>query len=51
MEFSKKHTVSVYDAIYAVLAYDRKCRLVTVDSKFTAQVNQDYIIKLGNNPA
>lgn len=36
--FSKKYNVSVYDAIYAVLAKEKRCDLVTADTKFVHQV-------------
>lgn len=49
--FAKQYKVSVYDAIYAILAIEKKCKLITADSKFISQINQKYIMKLGSNPA
>ena len=49
MEFSKQYHVSVYDALYAVLAEEKKCRLVTADTKFISKADQDYIISLANS--
>lgn len=45
-KFSKKYQVSVYDAIYAVLAKERKCSLITADNKFADKVNLSFIKKL-----
>lgn len=44
--FAKKYQVSVYDAIYAVLAKERKCDLITADHKFADKVNLTFIKKL-----
>ncbi len=44
--FSKKYKVSVYDAIYAVMAEEKKCDLITADYKFAAKVNLPFIKKL-----
>lgn len=44
--FSRKYKVSVYDAIYAVLAKERKCDLITADHKFADKVNLTFIKKL-----
>lgn len=41
--FSKKYQVSVYDAIYAVLAKDRGCSLVTADKKFAEKINLPFV--------
>ena len=43
IDFSKKYRVSVYDASYAVLAKEKKCDLITADSKFAEQVNLPFI--------
>ncbi len=48
--FAKQYHVSVYDAIYAILALEKKCLLVTADKKFITQVSQDYIRKLDDLP-
>jgi len=45
--FSRKYKVSVYDAVYAVLAQDKGCVLITADSKFVDQVNLPFVKKLG----
>lgn len=41
--FSKKYQVSVYDAIYAVLAEQKGCNLFTADSKFVSRVNLSFV--------
>ncbi len=41
--FARKYQVSVYDAIYAVLAKDKKCNLVTADKKFAEKINLPYV--------
>lgn len=43
---SKKYKVSVYDAIFAVMAEERKCDLITADNKFADKVNLPFIKKL-----
>lgn len=40
---STKYSVSVYDAIYAVLAKDKRCSLVTADEKFVKKINLPFI--------
>lgn len=40
---AKKYRVSVYDAIYAVLAKEKKCNLITADNKFARQINLSYV--------
>ena len=45
--FSRKYRVSVYDAVYAVLAQDKGCVLITADTKFVDQVNLPFVKKLG----
>lgn len=47
-KFSKKYHVSVYDAIYAVLAILNKCDLITADNKFVKQVNLPFVKTLGS---
>ncbi len=47
--FAKKYSVSVYDAIYAVVAAEKKCKLITADDKFIARTDLDYIINLTNS--
>lgn len=41
--FAKKYKVSVYDAIYAVLAKEKKCLLITADRKFAEKVNLSFV--------
>lgn len=46
--FSKKYHVSVYDAAYAVLAQEKKCILITADSKFAAKVKLSFVKELAD---
>ena len=46
--FARNYKVSVYDAIYAVLAQENKCDLITADEKFVEQVNLPFIKKLSS---
>ena len=46
--FSKKYKVSVYDAVYVVLAREKKCNLVTADNKFADQVGLPFVKKLSS---
>ena len=48
--FAKEHNVSVYDAIYVVIAAGKKCNLITADEKFIAKINLDYVLNLNNRP-
>lgn len=41
--FAKQHKVSVYDAIYAVLAEEKQCDLITADAKFVQQVKLPFV--------
>lgn len=43
IDFSKKYHVSVYDALYAVLALEKGCDFVTADSKFVVKVNLPFV--------
>lgn len=43
---AKKCHVSVYDAVYAVLAQEKKCNLITADDKFVDQVKLPFVKKL-----
>lgn len=45
--FAKKYKVSVYDAIYAVLAKEKKCDLITADKKFIEKINLPFVKLLG----
>ena len=42
-ELSKKLKTSVYDMLYAVLAEEKGCDLITADEKFVRQVNLSYV--------
>ena len=44
---AKDNHVSVYDAIYAVLAQDKGCILITADAKFADQIKLPFVKKLG----
>lgn len=44
--FSKNHKVSVYDAIYAILAKEKNCELITADDKFVGQVRIPFVKSL-----
>jgi predicted nucleic acid-binding protein len=44
--FSRKYNVSVYDAIYAIIAQEKKCNLVTADEKFAKLTKQSFIMLL-----
>lgn len=46
-KLAKKHKVSVYDAVYAVLAKEKKCLLVTADKKFVEKINLSFVKLLG----
>ena len=46
-KIAKNNHVSVYDAVYAVLAQDKGCVLITADTKFADQVKLPFIKKLG----
>lgn len=41
--FAKKYNVTVYDAIYAVLAKEKGCKLITADKKFAEKINLPFI--------
>lgn len=36
---AKQQRISVYDAIYAILAKRKRCKLITADERFVKQVN------------
>lgn len=40
---SKEYSVSVYDAVYAVLAKEKSCNLVTADKKFIEKTNLPFV--------
>ncbi len=41
--FAKKYNVTVYDSIYAVLAKEKGCKLITADKKFAEKINLPYV--------
>ena len=47
-EFAKEYNVTVYDAIYAVLAKQKKCELITADEKFVRAVNLPFVKTLAD---
>lgn len=47
VNFAKKYNASVYDAIYVVLAKEKRCNLVTADKKFAEKINLPYVKLLG----
>lgn len=46
---SKKYQVSVYDAIYAIMAEEKKCNLITADDKFANKINLPFVKKLSDH--
>lgn len=46
-KLAKQYKVAVYDAAYAVLARNKKCKLITADKKFVQQVNLSFVEYLG----
>lgn len=46
--YSKKYSVSVYDAIYAVISHEKGYSLITADGKFADKVNLQFIKKLSD---
>lgn len=46
IHFSRKYRVTVYDAIYAVLAKEKKCSLITADDRFAEKVGMVFVRKL-----
>jgi len=46
--FSREYHVSVYDAIYAIIAQEKKCNLITADEKFVKQTKQNFIMLLNS---
>lgn len=45
---AKDHHVSVYDAIYVILAVQNECDLMTADEKFVKQVNLPFVKSLSS---
>lgn len=43
VELSKEFKMTVYDAIYSVLAKEQKCNLITADEKFVKAVNLSFV--------
>jgi predicted nucleic acid-binding protein len=50
IDFSLKYRVTVYDASYAILALEKKCILLTADSKFTKKINLPFVKLLTRYP-
>lgn len=46
VNFSKKHSITAYDAAYAVLAKKNDCDLITADIKFADKVKLPFVKKL-----
>lgn len=44
--FSKEHAISVYDAVYVVLAKEKKCDFYTADIKLLEKVKLPFLIHL-----
>lgn len=42
-DLAKKYHVSVYDAVYAMLAIENHCELITADTRFVKQLNLPFI--------
>lgn len=45
-KIAKDYHISIYDAVYAVLAKEKDCKLITADEKFVNQINLPYITLL-----
>ncbi|MBI2017971.1 type II toxin-antitoxin system VapC family toxin [Candidatus Daviesbacteria bacterium] len=43
VDFSKKYGISVYDAVYVILAKQKRCKLITADQKLAAKVNLSFV--------
>lgn len=43
ISISKKYQVTVYDAVYAVLAQEKNCILITADGKFVKKINLPFV--------
>lgn len=43
VDFARKYKTSVYDAVYAVLAQEKKCYLVSADQRFVERVHLPFI--------
>lgn len=43
IKFSREYHVTVYDASYVVLALEKKCILLTADSKFAKKINLPFV--------
>lgn len=50
VSFAKKYHVSVYDSVYAILAKENGCNLITADKKFVKQVNLPFVKTLSSLP-
>jgi len=47
-QFAKKYKTSFYDMLYAQLAKQNKCKLVTADRKFIAKTNFPHVIHISD---
>jgi predicted nucleic acid-binding protein len=50
IDFSLQYHVTVYDASYAILALEKKCILLTADSKFAKKINFPFVKLLTHYP-
>lgn len=48
VRFSKKYRVTTYDGVYAILAEENQCDLVTADDKFADKLNLPFVKKLSD---
>lgn len=46
LRLAKENSVTVYDALYAVVAKERHCRLITADTKFVQAMHNASLIPL-----
>lgn len=43
VDLSKKYGISVYDAVYVILAKQKRYKLITADQKLAAKVNLSFV--------
>jgi predicted nucleic acid-binding protein len=43
-QLAKQHHTSVYDMLYAVIAKNKKCQLITADRKFATQSSMKHVV-------
>ena len=46
-KLAKKHKTSVYDMLYAVIAKENKCMLITADENFVAKTGFKFVKHIG----